>query len=139
MGICLKSHLGWRQLCRHSVQVKNPLCPVSSVVAAEPHPTEPKMLVGPWRAIITGVVTEEALEHTIRGGAVVVAVFLDIMRYYTETSNIEQLARADQARDGLTSLIRYGSRPTTPEFLGRLTLSDRPYRQLKVYGQLLDQ
>ena len=48
---------------------------MASAVVAEPYPTEPKllMLVDPEGAIITEVVTE-ALEHTIRGGVLVVAV-----------------------------------------------------------------
>ena len=61
---------------------QHPLCPVASVLVAEPHPAELKQLVGLKGAIITAVVTEEALVHTIRGGAVVVAVFWDIMKDY---------------------------------------------------------
>ena len=69
--------MGLRQLLQHQWQgQQHPLCPMESVVAAEPHPTEPKLLVllDPEGAIITAVMTEEALEHTVRGGVVVVAV-----------------------------------------------------------------
>ena len=52
---------------------QHPLCPIASVVVAEPHPVEPKLLVGSEGAIIIFIVTE-ALEYTIRGGLAVVAV-----------------------------------------------------------------
>ena len=70
---------------------QHPLCPMASVVVAEPYPAEPKLLVpvDPEEgAIVTEVVIKEALEHTIRGGVVVVAVALDMVKYYKESSKI---------------------------------------------------
>ena len=58
---------------------------MASVVVAEPHPAEPKLLEGPEGAIITGVVVEEALEHTIRGRVGIVTISWDIIIKYYKT------------------------------------------------------
>ena len=59
---------------------QHPSCPVVSVVVAEAHLAELRLPVGPKGDFITLVVTDEAVECTIRGGLVAVAVSLDIIK-----------------------------------------------------------
>ena len=86
MGLSLKEKCTHRKsygiigTCQHT------LCPMASVVVAEPHAAE----LSPHGGIVTGVVTEEVLKHTIRG-VVVVAVTWDMVKYYNKSSNKQWL------------------------------------------------